>query len=125
LHFQNIALTSISTNSTCLSYYEKSSLHVKTFARFLCLRAFAVDPTFDSIALPALMVYQSGQLVGNFVRVCGELKPFTEDTVKDFLSLFCRPLAGMSNNSSPMCRPEFSDDEELEEFCSDFHSNLK
>jgi hypothetical protein len=71
------------------------------------------------------MVYQNGQLVGNFVRVCEELKPFTEDTVKKFLSLFCSPLAGMCNNSTPMCRPEFSDDEELEEFCSDFHSNLK
>jgi hypothetical protein len=48
---------------------------------------------FDSIALPALMVHQNGQLVGIFVRVCEELKPFTEDMVKEFLSLFCSPLA--------------------------------
>lgn len=101
------------------------SPHAKTCAKFLRLRAFAVDPTFDTVALPALMVYKNGQMIGNFVRVWEEFEPFTEDTVNSFLSVFCSPSAGMRNNNSTKNHPEVSDDEELEEFCSYFHNHLK
>jgi hypothetical protein len=98
-------------------------LFIKTCAKFLRLRAFAVDPTFDTVALPALMVYKNGQLIGNFVRVWEEFEPFTEDAVNSFLSLFCGLSAGMRNSNSPIYRSEFSDDEELKDFCSDFHNH--
>ncbi len=102
-------------------------LNIKSYARFLRLRAFAVDPAFDTLALPVLMVYKNGQLIGNVVRVCDEFESLTKDNVKSFLDFFCRstlpthtlPATAHKHQAQ---HPDF-DDEELDGFCSDFNCN--
>lgn len=108
------------------SYLCIALFNIQSYARFLRLRAFAVDPAFEKLALPVLMVYKNGQLIGNFVRVCDEFESFTKENVKTFLESYCgtlpTPTPPLTAHNNFGQHPDI-DDEELDEFCSDFHNN--
>ena len=59
---------------------------MKRFARFLRLKAFSVNPDFDVIALPTVMIHKGGQLVHNLTKILDHLpKRFGVNDVTELL----------------------------------------
>ena len=59
---------------------------MKRFARFLRLKAFSVNPDFDVIALPTVMIHKGGQLVHNLTKNLDHLpKRFGVNDVTELL----------------------------------------
>lgn len=72
------------TMNTCLDSLAKEMPTIK-FCKILSTHA-GVSISFKSNALPALLVYKKGQIIGNFVRITDEIgEEFYDSDIENFL----------------------------------------
>lgn len=109
---------------------EKLSKDSMRRVRFLSLNASTGLKTLDSVALPSVLIYRAGHLIGNLTPITNHLPvDFTPQDVEDQLreSIGTHNAEMVVEPSSQLHASQKSDtnsDAELDEFCEDFEGYL-
>jgi Phosducin len=109
---------------------EKLSRDSMRDVRFLSLNASTASKTLDPVALPSVLIYRSGVLIGNLTPITNHLPVnFTPQDVEEQLNesigkLSADMVVQPSSQAQSAQHYDPGSDAELEEFCSDFEGCL-
>lgn len=97
--------------------------------RFLSLKASSASATLDPLALPSVLLYRAGQLVGNLTPITQHLpSSFTPQHVEDILNetigIQSAQHIFVESDVRERLAGDTDSDAELDEFCKDFDGTL-